>query len=534
MATMVMATAKNNFLKIIALLPLAITPFSFSGEWTFDPNIKLEEIYSDNVSLSLTDQTSSFVNQTILGLNTKYNSHIANFNLSGTKSYVFYSHDNELNDSFQTLNTSGLYQLWTDGPAIVASANITNISKNGANNSLADLVSADTVESKNYSAGLQYNINNPSRTLNTSLTYSTTTNEDSIGDNEGLSAQVNGESGNNARNIFWKINSNYAKREQTFSGETRDGEQYSIDVILGAITSFNLNPFVRFYDEDVKGSIAVNQNQQTTSSIGTGVSWRASSHFIFDLSYNFVADDTISDDYVAATIDWQPSARTSLVAGYSQRFFGESYNFDFSHKTKRLTNAISYNESLQAFDRNSFQQNDLGVFWCPIEGFTGEISQCLPQNSPPVDIENYQLFSFSELELITNTEFSLYKRFSWSSKLQLSRTSFAINASAYRREGLESTIVDDNIDASLTIERKMSPKSTLSLSGNFRYAIFDKNNPEGSRQEDYYRTIAATYKRKLASSLSSNFTVQHVNRSSTVDRYSYEELRVLLNITKEF
>ena len=56
----------------------------------------------------------------------------------------------------------------------------------------------------------------------------------------------------------------------------------------------------------------------------------------------------------------------------------------------------------------------------------------------------------------------------------------------------------------------------------------------GSRQEDYYRTISAIFTRNLASSLSCNFTVQHVNRASTIDRFSYDEARVIINIIKEF
>jgi len=530
---MAMATVKNRLSQVAVFLSLAITGSVYAGDWNFTPNIKIDETYTDNIELSISNPISSYVTQTIVGLNTEYTSRIANFTLSGTKSYAMYSHDSKLNDTFNTLNASGSFSLWTDGLTIVGSTGIANISRNSATNSLANLVSGDTIESKNNSAGIQYNINNLNYSLNTSVMYSTAKTEDSIGENDGFSAQLNSASGNNARNVFWKISSNYSKREQVFSGETRDGEQYTIDATLGMITSFNLNPFIRLYDEDVKGSIT-NQNQQNTSSWGTGIRWLAASHFIVDLSYNFVGDDTVSDDYIAATIDWEPSARTSLIAGYSQRFFGESYNLDFKHKTKRITNSVSYNESLQAFDRNSFQRNDLGAFWCPIENFTGEISQCLPQDEPPVDIENYQLIGFSELELISNTEFSLYKRFTWSSKLQLSRTSFAINISAYRREGLESNIIDDNLSAGLVIERKVSAKSTFSLSGNFRYSIFDKENPEGSRQEDYYRTITASYKRKLASSLSSNFSIVHVNRGSNVERYSYEELRAIINITKEF
>ena len=188
-----------------------------------------------------------------------------------------------------------------------------------------------------------------------------------------------------------------------------------------------------------------------------------------------------------------------MTIGYSQRFFGDSYNLAFKHKTKRLTNSITYDESLSVFDRNSYQEA-----------------------APDV------------LELIESDEFSLNKRLAWSSQLQLSRTSFNVSASTNERKSLATNVVDDTLDASISVTRTISPKSSLSLSAAFNYKAYDKDNPLGSRQEDYYRTISTNFTRNLASSLSCNFTVKHVNRDSTIDQFSYNELRATINITKEF
>ncbi|MCI2282247.1 hypothetical protein L3081_01040 [Colwellia sp. MSW7] len=68
----------------------------------------------------------------------------------------------------------------------------------------------------------------------------------------------------------------------------------------------------------------------------------------------------------------------------------------------------------------------------------------------------------------------------------------------------------------------------------YNYLAFDKNNPDGIRQKDYYRTISATYTKDLASSLSAHFTLQHVNRDSNLEQYTYDETRAIINVTKEF
>jgi len=537
MAIMAMATVRkiNNFrlANAVALLSLFTIPSStIAGEWQFVPKFGVEETYTDNVDLTITDPTSSLVSQTIIGLDMQYQSRLASFSFTGTNSNLFFSHDSDINDNFLTLDTVGQYSLWTSGPKLIASAKVDNTSRNAASNSLADLVSGDTVQSEYYSAGLLYNIENNTFSVESSLTYSINSFEDGIGDRDGVSALLNTHNGNNARIAFWQISSDFSTSNQDFSGETRKGDQYRVDAKLGFITSLNLNPFIRFYDEDFSGEV-INQNQETTSSWGPGIRWLASEHFMFDLSYNYVSDDTVSDDYVSASIVWGPSERTSLSAGYSQRFFGDSYNLDIQHRTKRLSNTITYDESLEVFDRNNYEQIDLGMFWCPTGAVIEGISQCFVLSEQP-DSGEFGLARFFSLEPIESNEFSLNKRFAWASKLQLARTSFAINTFATRREGLETKVVDDTLGASVTIDRKISGKSNLTLVAKYDYRIFDKDNPEGSRQEDHYRTFSATYTKDLASSLSTHFTLQHVNRDSNIDQYSYDEVRAIINVTKEF
>ena len=537
MAIMAMATVRKiNIFRstnILALLScFAFSTSTVAGEWQFVPNFGIEETYTDNVELTNIDPTSSLVSQAIIGLDAEYQSRLANFSFSGTNSSVFFSHDSEINDDFLTLDSEGQYLLWTSGPELIANVKIDNTSRNAASNGLADLVSGDTIQSENYSTGLRYNINNNDFSITSSLIYTANRYEDGVGEYDGGTAIFNTNSGNSARTVFWQLQSNFSTKSQDFSGNKSTGEQYRIDAQLGFITSFNFNPFIRFYDEDISGDF-INQNQQTTSSWGPGIRWLVSEHLKVDLSYNYVADETVSDDYVATSIQWEPSARTSLSAGYSKRFFGDSYDLNIQHRTKRLTNAITYNESLEVFDRNNYEQIDIGTFWCPVGITIESISQCFNQANQPSE-GGYQLGNFFTLEPIESNEFSLNKRFAWTSKLQLARTSFSINTSATRREALETTVVDDTLSASLTIDRKISGKSNLTFLTKYDYLVFDKDNPIGNRQEDHYRTVSATYTKALTSSLSTYLTFQHVSRGSSVSQYSYDEVRAIINVTKEF
>ena len=537
MAIMAMATARkiNNsrLHHVLTLLSfLTLSSSTMAGEWQFVPNFAIEETYTDNVELTTFDPTSSLVSQAIIGLDTDYQSRLTNFNFTGDYRELFYSHDSDINDSYLTLDTQGQFLLWASGPELIATAVVDNINRNSAQNGISDLISGDTIQAEYYSAGIRYNVNNPTFAVESSLIYDISRFEDGIGEYNGVSAILNTQNSNNARSAFWQLASSFSTRSQDFSGETRTGEQYMVDAQLGLITSWNINPFIRFYDEDFSGDLST-QSQPTTSSWGPGVRWLVSQHLFLDLSYNYVVDDTVSDDYVAASIQWEPSARTSLTASYSQRFFGDSYNLNLQHRTKRLTNTMTYDESLEVFDRNNYEQIDLGIYWCPPDATIESVANCFVE-SDQQSTDQFQLVNFFSLEPVESNEFSLNKRFAWNSKLQLARTSFAFDSFATRREGLESKVVDDTLGASFTITRRISGKSDLTFLAKYDYLIFDKNNPEGSRQEDHYRTVSATYTKDLASSLSTHFTLQHVNRDSNVDHYTYDEVRAIINITKEF
>lgn len=529
---MVMAKKINNkkIIPLIALIPLALASGNaLAGEWTFKPHLGLTETYSNNIQLTPVNYQASVVSQLIAGINSKFKSREVDFSFAATETYAAYSHNSDLNADYQTANLNGLFSLWRDGPKLVATSRLSNISKNNADNSLADIVSGDTVQHRSHSAGFQYQTANSSHNFNGSIIYSLTEAEDNIGESKGYTANINSQNGSAARNVFWSLSSVYSDRKNS----TSTGTNYNVEAQIGAITSFKFNPFLRYYNEDLTGT-AAGTSQATTRSWGPGIRWQASQHLYFDVSYNYVEDTTASDDYVAANLNWQPSKRTSLVAGYNKRFFGDSYNLDFSHRTKRLTNRISYRETIEIYDRDSYEEVDLGEFWCPVGG-PFDANNCFPSSQPPSDTTGYVLVPLSGLEPVENNEFSLNKRLAWNTSLALSRTTFSFDIATREREDLSTGSIDDNFDVGLSVTRKLSPRSNWKLRASYREAIYDKNfTSTKARKEDIYKTISASYNKNLASSLSTSFTLKYLERESTQATLSYDEFRAYINITKDF
>ena len=529
MAIMAMDTVKKHIRKVY-FCSLILTLPLHAGEWNFDPIIKLDGTYTDNVTLNKIDKEGSFVNQTVFGLNTEFESRLVEFSFQGNTTYVTYSHEHNLDDYFTELDSKLRYNLWTNGPALVASAKIDNKSRNSANNSLADLVSADTIEVRDYQAGFEYQVNNSDFILESVLNYRIREADDNIGESTGYAATFNTSNGLSARYWLWQLKSEYNERKNN----ALTGRIYRIEALTGIITSFGFSPFIRFFDENSTGSISGTRNT-SYASWGPGFRWRVSSHFYFDLSYNYIDDKTKSDNYVAAEINWQPSARTSLEASYSKRFFGDSYALDFTHKLRRLTNIISYTEKVEAFDRNTYQQVLLGNFWCPIDAdITNDISACFAQANDNINFDNYQLVSLLDQELVEGNEFSLNKILSWQSEFKLARTTFTFNVNNSKRESLTTDRIEKNLTSSFTISRRISGKSDLKLAFNFTRRQFDSSNIEGNGQEDYYRTTSTTYSNKLARTLTADLSLRYLNRHSTIALRTYNEARVAINIKKEF
>ena len=445
MAIMGMVTAEKTSNTKLSSYYIAITSALFSvnvfaGEWQFKPNIGLTETLTNNIELNQNNQESSLVNQFIIGANANYISKKFNFNFMGSETLVNYSHDSQLNDDYQTLQATADFSLWQDKLKLIANSSINNIAKNDSSNSLGNLITADTVQQNINAVGVDLILSNSNYSLLSSLFYSETKTGDNIGESEGYTAIINSENGNAARHIFWQFDSQFTKRDNGL----QTSENYQVETKIGAITPVKLNPFIRFYNEKISGTL-VGARPSTLPSWGPGV--------------------------------------------------------NFSHRTKKLENTITYNETIEVFDRSNFQTGD-------------------NQQTPA--------------ELIEDNEFSLNKRLDWQTQLSFIRTNFNLTLSNRDRESLSSGIIDNYFSSRLSMSRRLSVKSNLVVYIDYNKNIFNKNLPSGPRQEDTYKIISTSYNKQLASSLSTNFTVQYLDRQSNLENFTYDEGRISINLTKDF
>ncbi|XQW85339.1 TIGR03016 family PEP-CTERM system-associated outer membrane protein [Thalassotalea piscium] len=531
MATMAMDMVRIKSLSVLSLVCL-LPQISTAGEWEFSPDLFVDEIYTDNVELTKANKIDSLVSQIGLALNTHYKAQYLSFDLSSSSTYAMYSHDHEIDDDFHTLNSQVNYMLWPNGIIFTASAGITNQSRNAARNGLADIVSGNTVQIENYNSGFAYNVANSDFTIDSSIQYQITQSEDNIGEREGYVASLASNNGKSARNVFWNITGSYQDTENN----NRDSTFYQTEIKLGWISGVGFNPFIRYYDEDNEGA---NQGQRSleSNSVGLGIRWLATPRLFFDISYNkpigdeLTIDGEVQDNYFDYSMNWQPTQRTTLSAGYSQRFYGDSYQLALKHENKRLTNTISYSEAVQTFTRNNFEAVLQGIYLCPT-GELNDFSDCYITNNQNIDPTDVRIIPIYDFELVEDYGLSLNKSLSWSSTLSLPRTTFSLNINGNERENLETRLIDTTKSANFNISRDLSPKSTLKLSLSYTEQEFESNlTVDRSNQ---YRQASLDYNRKLNEQLNATITISSLNRDSEQLYLNYDENRISFKVTKGF
>lgn len=531
MAIMAMDTVKKSKLALTIATSLLVGNAT-AGEWQFTPSLSVNEIFTDNVNLTNSNNQSSLVSQAGVDLSSSYESKLLNFNFSSNSVYAMYSHDHELDNDYHTLSSDFNLKLGRQGFALIGDINVDNRSRNNARNSLADIVSADTVQVERYSGGVAYNVSNSRFNINSNIKYNLTNSEDDIGNFEGYSSTIAFKNGTANTSVFWDINGQYQERKN----QNQTAQSYRGEIKVGFITTWKLNPFLRYYDEDNSGTIQTGSSTESNS-YGAGIRWLVTPRLYIDLSYNtpignsFNLDGSKQKNYFDTSINWQPSVRTTLNANYSQRFFGDTYGLDFTHRNKRLTNKISYQEEVRSFTRSNYQVNPLGTFWCPIVD-TLDLNSCFAQSDQIINFDNFQLVTINDFELIQDNVFSLYKTLAWNSELKLARTSFNFVAELSNREDLETGNEDDKTYLNFTASRAVSGRSNVKLNMTFTDNWLRKNTDIERR--DRYRQLSISYNKLLNSRLSFDFDIGHVNRSSNISQFNYEEGRVTLKFTKDF
>lgn len=484
---MILRTKRNRSYLLGCLLWCNL---GFAADITVTPNVEGGITYTDNIDLSASDEQSSEITSLSAGVKLESKGNDGNASLDYSIEQLYYSSDSSKNELFQELSLDAdkglLFQNRFRGDV---SASITNIASDITNNASNDVSRGGTIENKSASVGFSYQTNPDGMVdLDARVDGSIDDYEDSVGNNTSYSSQLYFAQGRAVKRYFWTTNYTY---EKTLGrGTAGDTSSLTLDQELGIQSVHNLSPYVHLYYEDYSGQSS--NDSADSSSWGPGVKYYLDRNSYISLGYDFALDDESSDHWRGSVV-LIPTDRTRLQFDYTQRFFGDAYEFSLSHRNRRWTNEISYTEEVTNYER------DLFVAGNRIE------------------------------------DLSLSKQLTWNSSLELRRTTFSLDMSADNQQAIRTLSSDTETDIysiEISVSHNLSRKTTVTPS--FMFENYDFQRAGTTYQKDYYRDLAFELEHDFTDEFSASMELSYTDRSSTNFASEYQENRIYVNVRKEF
>lgn len=467
----------------------------FAADITMTPNVEGGVTYTDNVDFTASDEHSSEIMSLTAGLEVEAKGSDGNASLDYSMQQLYYSNDSEKNGLFHELSLEA-----DKGLAVQnrirgdISASISNIASDIVSNASNDISRGDTIESREATLGLSYQSNpDGAIDMNVRIEGAVEDYEDNIGDNNRYSGDLYFSQGRSVTRYFWITDYSYQKTvDKSGFNDTESSEldqEIGLQPEIGLKIIDNWSPYLHLYYEDYTGQGT--SDSADSSSWGPGVKYYLDKNSYISIGYDFALDDENSDHWRGSVV-LIPTDKTQIEFEYTQRFYGDAYDFSLTHSNRRWTNSIRYSEEVTNYDRDLF-----------VEG--------------------------NRIE-----DLSLSKTLTWNSVLKLRRTTFNLDLSADKQKAINTLSDDTAVDTysgELSITHNLSRNTTITPS--FLYEYYDFQQQGNTYQTDYYRELGIELEHDFTESLSTSLELTYKNRSSSNLDSQYEENRIYFNVRKE-
>ena len=301
-------------LAVLALLAAQAAP-ALAAEWRFTPELTVRETYSDNISLAPSgSEQSGFVTEIAPGFSLTGQGRRSQFQATYQARSVNYSNNDRGSNIQHYLNASGRAELLDDFLFIDGAANVGNFSTTPFGPQALD----STYATSNRSQVRTYTISPYARKRYGSFAQ---------GELRYTHQGVSSDTGGFANYSSDRVNANVASGEsfRTLGWDITGSRQQSRYSALDSVSSDYINGTLRYKLTDqftLTGSGGYERyTYQTIGDAPSGASW-------------------------AVGFDWKPSERTRLAATAGQRFYGNAYSLNGSHRSRYTTWNLSYNEDI--------------------------------------------------------------------------------------------------------------------------------------------------------------------------------------------
>ena len=496
---------------------LLLTPLAASNELKWTIGVGNEAVYQDVYS----DERQETINSSNLIIRPQLS---LNYTSKRTNAFWRATH-NHVRRGLDDADITNNYTNYAYGGSLAVVENLLTVTASGAlnyqtastNGFLVDnfLLNADNL-SKTRSNRFGANFTLPRGDYfghSTQLNYSITESEKRENSSNQLNSDVfsistNTFTGNDFERLSAQVNSNFSVSDRSTNGDYTN-RSVNGNLSYRVISNFGLTMVASHEANQVKSDNDTFSNLREFNSVGAGFMWRESRNKRIALTWNRAQNEAIEADednkgYLGLDVNWQFTPRTQISAGYTRRFFGESGNFNFQHRIKKLRTQVSYSEEVTSFSRIIAEPGNLGVFVCS-DGIA-ELAACFQPSSLNYQLQpNEQFVQFNSQNSDINDELILRKSLSWELGTELRRTKLSVNGRYSTNDYLESDRLSRTYSAGTSIAFDIGRKTNLSWTAN---AGFTDDILGGERGESEVLTTKLSLSRPIGRyfDLSLNFT----------------------------
>ena len=309
-----------------------------------------------------------------------------------------------------------------------------------------------------------------------------------------------------------------------------------------------------------------NRNAATSAANADATFERASATLGYALTRKFRVFGTVGqdrNDFISSTgIDgssysvgfgWAPTRRTSVEASVGERFFGNTFSFSGSHRTRKSQWTVRYSEDVSDISQQYLTASSR-IFW-NCGGFLVETTSTTGLTNPnpatctgPISAGQLALFAssygFTTADLIAagllnissaNGVF-IIKSFNAGVSWDVGRLGFGLSAQDTRRLYQALGDAEDHVrTATGSVSYRMTPKTTangsLSLTRNSADALLSSG---GIAREDDLLSLSLGLNHSFAEKLNGTLIFRHTQRDSNVADADYQENRITATVNMRF
>ena len=489
-----------------AAFALGLSAPAHALDWLFEPSVGASATYTDNVKQSATNTQDSLILSVSpgFGLRSKGSRRVQASLQYGLSAVNRFGGDTD-DDLFHNLNAIGKAELVEDLLYLDGSAHVSQ--------QLKSLLGSGTDASTN------------SSNRATVGTYS-------------ISPHVNKRLG-----TFATAQARYTASGAIFENNT--GANSNVNAF-----STGLNSGTQFNDLSwgLDYSIRKAENKNTRNTTFE----RASANLGYALTRKFRVFGTVGqdwNDYLSSTntdgssysvgFGWAPTRRTSVEASVGERYFGKTFSFAGSHRTRLSRWNIRYSEDVSDITQQLLEQTDR-VFWvcngtlvetpdaappanqtCTAGPFSaGQVAQAYASLGVPLS----ELIRAGLLNVSTANGVFIVKSLNAGMSWEIGRLGFGVSAQDTRRLYQVLGDAEDHIQ-SLTgsVNYRLTPRTSANSYVSLTRNSFDPALASGTSRQDDIFSLSFGLTHRYSDKLNGALTFRHTQRDSNAANSNYEE-----------